>query len=44
MKINLLYTQILDERFKRDPTLKIQKNIDVYKSRKEQIGIIEKRR
>jgi hypothetical protein len=43
-KINFLYTQVLDKIFKRDPTLKIQKDIDVYNSRKEQIEIIEKRR
>jgi hypothetical protein len=41
LKINLLYTQVLDVRFKRDPTLKIKKDIDVYKSRKEQIEINE---
>jgi hypothetical protein len=43
-KINFLYTQVLAERFKRDPSLEIQKNIDVYRSRQEQVDIIEKRR
>jgi hypothetical protein len=33
LKINFLYTQVLDERFKKDPTLEIQKDIDVYRSR-----------
>jgi hypothetical protein len=32
-RINLLFTQVLDERFKRDPTLTIEKDIDIYKSR-----------
>jgi hypothetical protein len=32
-RINLLYTQVLKERFKRDPTLTIQKDIYIYKSR-----------
>jgi hypothetical protein len=32
-KINFLYTQVLEERFKRDPTLEVQKDIDVYRSR-----------
>jgi glycerol uptake facilitator-like aquaporin len=36
-KINFLFTEILNERFKRHPTLEIQKNIDVYKCRQEQI-------
>jgi hypothetical protein len=31
-KINLPFTQVLDERFKTDQTLKIDKNIDIYKS------------
>jgi hypothetical protein len=39
-----LYTQVIAERFRRDPTLELQKNIDVYKCRQEQINIIEKRR
>jgi hypothetical protein len=43
-KINFLYTQVLDERFKKDQALEVQKDIDVYRSREEQIGIIEKRR
>jgi hypothetical protein len=43
-KINFLFTQVLEERFKTYPTLEIQKDIDVYKSRQEQINIIEKRR
>jgi hypothetical protein len=30
-RINLLYAQVLDERFKKDPTLTIEKNIDIYK-------------
>jgi hypothetical protein len=34
-KINFLYTQVLEERFRRDPTLELQKNIDVYKCRQE---------
>jgi hypothetical protein len=42
-RINLLYTQVLDERFTRDLTLEIQKDIDVNTSRQEQIEIIEKR-
>jgi hypothetical protein len=32
-RINLLYIQVLEERFKRDPTLTIQKDIDIHKSR-----------
>jgi hypothetical protein len=43
-KINFLYTQVLDERFKKDPTLEVQKDIYVYRSKKEQIKIIEKRK
>jgi hypothetical protein len=43
-RINLLYTQVLDVRFNRDPTLTIQKAIDIYKSRQAQIETIEKRR
>jgi hypothetical protein len=43
-RINLLYTQILEERFKRDSTLTIQKDIDIYKSRQDQIETFEKRR
>jgi hypothetical protein len=43
-KINFLYTQILDERFKQDPTLEVQKDIYVYRSREEQVEIIKKRR
>jgi hypothetical protein len=43
-KINFLNTQVIAERFKRDQTLELQKNIDVYKCRQEQINIIEKRR
>jgi hypothetical protein len=31
-RINLLFTQVLDERFRRDPTLTIEKDINVYKS------------
>jgi hypothetical protein len=41
-KINFLYTQVLDERFKKDSTLEVQKDIDVYGSRQEKIKIIEK--
>jgi hypothetical protein len=37
-------TQVIAERFRRDPTLELQKNIDVYKCGQEQINIIEKRR
>jgi hypothetical protein len=44
LKKNFLYTKVLAERFKRDPTLEIKKNIDVYRSRQDQIYIIEKRR
>jgi hypothetical protein len=43
-KINFLYTQVLAERFKKDPTLEIQKDINIYKCRQEQIDVIEKRR
>jgi hypothetical protein len=43
-RINLLYTQFLDESFKRNPTLNIQKDTGIYKSRQEEIEIIEKRR
>jgi hypothetical protein len=43
-KINFLYTQVIAERFRRDPTLELQKNIDVYMCRQKQIDIIEKRR
>jgi hypothetical protein len=43
-KINLLYTQVLYERFKKDPTLIIQKDIDIYKSSEDQIDTTEKRR
>jgi hypothetical protein len=30
-KINFLFTQVLEERYKKDPTLEIQKDINVYK-------------
>jgi hypothetical protein len=43
-RINLLFKQVNEERFKRDPTLVIEKNTDLYKSRQNQIEIIEKRR
>jgi hypothetical protein len=43
-RINFLYQQVYAERFKRDPTLTIEKDIDIYKSRQDQIEIIEKRR
>jgi hypothetical protein len=43
-KISFLYTQVLEEKFKRVPTLEVQKNIDVYRSRQEQVDIIENRR
>jgi hypothetical protein len=43
-KINLLFTQILEERFKKDQTLEVQKDINVYKCRQNQIDVIEKRR
>jgi hypothetical protein len=43
-KINFLYTQVLDERFKKDRTLEIEKNIDVCKCKQQQIDIIKKRR
>jgi hypothetical protein len=32
-RINLLFTQVLEERFKRDQTLMVEKDIDVYRSR-----------
>jgi hypothetical protein len=31
--INLFYTQVLEERFNRDPTLTVEKNINIYKVR-----------
>jgi hypothetical protein len=31
VKINLLFKQVYAERFKRDPTLAIQKDTDLYK-------------
>jgi hypothetical protein len=43
-KINFLYTQVLHLIFKKDPTLEVQRDIDVYISRQEHIEIIEKRR
>jgi hypothetical protein len=43
-RINLLYYQVLQVRFNRDPTLTIQKDIDIYKVRQDQIETIEKRR
>jgi hypothetical protein len=43
-KINFLYKQVTAERCRKNPTLELQKNIDVYKYRHEQINIIEKRR
>jgi DNA-binding protein H-NS len=43
-RINLLYTQVLEVRFNRDPILMVEKDIDVYKVRQDQIEIIEKRR
>jgi hypothetical protein len=43
-KINLLFKQVNDERFNRDPTLIIEKDTDLYKSRQYQIELIEKRR
>jgi hypothetical protein len=43
-KINFLFIEVLEERFKKDPTLEIQKDIDVYRCRQEQIDIIEERR
>jgi hypothetical protein len=43
-KINFLFKEVLEERYKRDPTLEIQKDINVYKCRQEQIDIIKKRR
>jgi hypothetical protein len=42
-RINLLYYQLLQVRFNRDPTLTIQKDIDIYKVRQDQIETIEKR-
>jgi hypothetical protein len=43
-RINLLYYQILQVIFNRDPTLTVQKDIDSYKVRQDQIETIEKRR
>jgi hypothetical protein len=43
-RINLLYTQILHETFKRDPTLTVEKDIDIYSSRQNQIKTIKKKR
>jgi hypothetical protein len=43
VRINLLHTQVLGERFKETQHL-IQKDFDIYKSRQEQIEIIEKRK
>jgi hypothetical protein len=43
-RINLLFTQILDEKFKRYPPFTIQKDINIYKSIQEQIETIEKRK
>jgi hypothetical protein len=43
-RINLLCTEVLAERFKRDPTLMVEKDIDIYRTRQDQIEIIEKRR
>jgi hypothetical protein len=43
-RINLLFTHVLDIRFNRDPTLTIQKVIDIHKSRQDQTETIEKRR
>jgi hypothetical protein len=43
-KINFLFTHVLEERFKRDPTLEVQKDIDVYRFRQEQLCITETRR
>jgi hypothetical protein len=43
-RINLLYTQVLEVRFNRDPTLTVEKNIDIYKVSQDHIETIEKRR
>jgi hypothetical protein len=43
-KINFLFLEVQEERYKKDPTLEIQKNINVYKCRQEDINVIEKRR
>jgi hypothetical protein len=43
-RINLLYTQVLEVRFNKDPTLTVENNIDVYNVRQDQIEIILKRR
>jgi hypothetical protein len=43
-RINLLYIRVLDERFKRDPTLTIEKNIDIFNSGQNRIETMEKRR
>jgi hypothetical protein len=37
MRINHLYGEETGCRFQKDPTMKIKKDIDVYKSRNEQI-------
>jgi hypothetical protein len=43
-RVNLLYFQVLQERFNRDRTLTVQKDIDIYKVRQNQIETIEKRK
>jgi hypothetical protein len=43
-RINLLYIQVLQERYNRDPTLTVEKDTDIYKSNLNQIEIIEKRK
>jgi rubrerythrin len=43
-RINLLYYHVYSERFNRDPTLTVQKDIEIYKVRQDQIEIIEKRK
>jgi hypothetical protein len=40
-RINLLYTEVLDERFKRDLIFTVQNDIEIYKSRQNQIETIE---
>jgi hypothetical protein len=43
-KINLLFQRVYAERLKKHPSLMIEKDTDIYKSRQNQIEIIEKRR
>jgi hypothetical protein len=42
--VNLLFKLVNEERFKKDPSLTIEKDTDIYRSRQNQIEIVEKRR